>query len=72
MQKGFHRHGVFDFLSWRLEAEALLKDGSESGVTKDMKCVQYLPDDLTSYEVFVGRLISRNPLTNAIFLPILN
>lgn len=53
MQEGFHRHGVLEFLSWRLDAEALLNKGLEAEPAKFERCIWYLPEDRADSEVFI-------------------
>ncbi|KAH9287078.1 E3 ubiquitin-protein ligase UPL3 [Echinococcus granulosus] len=51
VREGLQRHGVLEFLSWRLEAEALLKENLQDVSEHEKKWIIYLPNDLTDPEV---------------------
>lgn len=50
IREGLKCHGVLEFLSWRLEAESLLKGDSKDVSEHAEKWTHYLPNDLTEPE----------------------
>ncbi|KAL5111802.1 E3 ubiquitin-protein ligase hecd-1 [Taenia crassiceps] len=50
VREGLQCHGVLNFLSWRLEAESLLKGYSQDVSEKAEKWTNYLPNDLIDPE----------------------